>query len=119
MTVTPFSLRIFVADGDPDGLRVVERSNWIGKALVFPRALLPRVKARDKLGQTRVYLLLGPREDSEGEMLRIGQGDRRLSIVREVEAEVETNLKRAQALRQSVLRSAFAIKATRETMRPA
>ena len=38
---TPFSLRIFVADGDPDGLRIVEKSNWIGKALVFPRALLP------------------------------------------------------------------------------
>ncbi len=33
---TPFSLRIFVADGDPDGLRLVERSNWIGKAVIFP-----------------------------------------------------------------------------------
>ena len=37
----PFSLRIFVADGDPDGLRIVDKSNWIGKALVFPRAPLP------------------------------------------------------------------------------
>ncbi len=36
----PFSLRIVVADGDSDGLRVVKRSNWIGKALIFPRALL-------------------------------------------------------------------------------
>ena len=36
-TPMPFSLRIFVADGDPDGLRLVERSNWIGKAVVFPR----------------------------------------------------------------------------------
>ena len=35
----PFSLRIFVADGDPDGLRIVDRSNWNGKALVFPRAV--------------------------------------------------------------------------------
>jgi hypothetical protein len=26
--ITPFSLRIFVADGDPDGLGIVERSNW-------------------------------------------------------------------------------------------
>lgn len=34
---TPFSLRIFVADGDPDGLRIVDKSNCIGKALVFPR----------------------------------------------------------------------------------
>lgn len=71
----PFSLRIFVADGDPDGLRVVERSNWIGKALVFPRALLPKVKQREELGQTGIYLLLGPREDGEGEMLYIGEGD--------------------------------------------
>lgn len=60
---------------DPDGLRVVERSNWIGKALVFPRALLPKVKLREELGQTGVYLLLGPREDGEGEMLYIGEGD--------------------------------------------
>lgn len=72
---TPFSLRIFVADGDPDGLRIVERSNWIGKAVVFPRALLPRVKQREEFGQTGVYLLIGPREDGEGEMLYIGEGD--------------------------------------------
>ena len=51
---TPFSLRIFVADGDPDGLRVVERSNWIGKALIFPRALLPKVKQRDEIGRAHV-----------------------------------------------------------------
>lgn len=42
-STNPFSLRIFVADGDPDGLRLVERSNWIGKAVVFPRALLPAI----------------------------------------------------------------------------
>jgi len=71
----PFSLRIFVADGDPDGLRLVERTNWVGKAIVFPRALLPKIKQRDELSQTGVYLLLGPREDGEGEMLYIGEGD--------------------------------------------
>lgn len=72
---TPFSLRIFVADGDPDGLRIVERSNWVGKAVVFPRALLPKIKQRDEFGQTGVYLLIGPREDGEGEMLYVGEGD--------------------------------------------
>ena len=73
--MTPFSLRIFVADGDPDGLRIVDKSNWIGKALVFPRALLPRVKARPELAQTGVYLLLGPRPDGEGDVLYVGEGD--------------------------------------------
>lgn len=75
MISTPFSLRIFVADGDPDGLRLVERSNWVGKALMFPRALLPQVKQRPELSQTGVYLLLGPREDGEGDMLYVGEGD--------------------------------------------
>ena len=65
----PFSLRIFVADGDPDGLRLVERSNWIGKALVFPRKLYPEVRNRSEFQQTGVYLLL----DGEGETIYIGE----------------------------------------------
>ncbi len=42
MTI-PFSLRIFVADGDPNGLRIVDKSNWVGKAQVSLLALLPQV----------------------------------------------------------------------------
>lgn len=72
---TPFSIRIFVADGDPEGLRLVERSNWIGKAVLFPRSQLPDVKKRDEFQQTGVYLLLGPEENGDGEMLYIGEGD--------------------------------------------
>lgn len=75
ITPQPFSLRIFVADGDPDGLRLVERSNWIGRAVVFPRALYPKVRGRDEFKQTGVYLLLGPRTDGDGEMLYVGEGD--------------------------------------------
>ncbi|ART48552.1 hypothetical protein [Acidovorax carolinensis] len=33
------------------------RPDWIGMALVFPRALQPQVKARPELAQTGVYLL--------------------------------------------------------------
>jgi hypothetical protein len=75
MESRPFTLRIFVADGDPDGLRVIERSNWVGRALVFPRTLFPIVKARDEFNQTGVYLLIGPRPDGEGEMVYVGEGD--------------------------------------------
>ncbi len=39
----------------------------------------------------------------------VAEVDRRLSIVRGVEAQVEANLKRAQSLRQAVLTKAFAI----------
>ena len=39
----------------------------------------------------------------------VAEVDRRLSIIREVQAEVDANLKRAQALRQAVLARAFAV----------
>lgn len=45
----------------------------------------------------------------EVQRILIDEVDRRLSIVRGVEAQVEANLKRAQALRQAVLAKAFAI----------
>ena len=69
------TLRIYVVNGDPDGLRVVDRTNWNGKALVFPRTLLPTVKQRAEFTQTGVYMLVGPRTDAEGEMLYVGEGD--------------------------------------------
>ena len=71
----PFTLKIFVVNGDPDGLRLVERSNWTGKAVMFPRAIFTEVRSRDEFNQTGVYLLLGPRDSGEGEMLYIGEGD--------------------------------------------
>jgi hypothetical protein len=74
-TASPFTLRIFVADGDPDGLRIVERSNWIGKAVIFPRALYPVVRQREEFQQTGVYLLIGPQESGDGDQLYIGEGD--------------------------------------------
>ncbi len=42
----------------------------------------------------------------------VAEVDRHLSIIREVEAEVDTNLKRAQALRQATLATAFHIENT-------
>ena len=71
----PFALTIFVADGDPDGLRLVSRTNWIGQAVIFPRALYTLVRERSEFQQTGVYLLLGPGPDGDGEMLYIGEGD--------------------------------------------
>lgn len=75
VSAQPFSLRIFVADGDPDGLRLAERSNWIGKAVVFPRSLYSKIKERDEFARAGVYLLLGPSDDGNGTTLYIGQGE--------------------------------------------
>lgn len=72
---TPFTLTIFVADGDPDGLQLVERSNWNGKAVVFPRATYTDVRGREEFQQTGVYLLLGPDPETDRDMVYVGEGD--------------------------------------------
>ncbi len=35
------TIRIFLADGSPNGVLTAEIMNWIGKAVVAPRARLP------------------------------------------------------------------------------
>lgn len=32
----PFSVRIFLVDGDPSGIKTVEKTNWSGVGLMFP-----------------------------------------------------------------------------------
>lgn len=57
----PFSIRIFVPSGNPEGVRIVSRDDWPGKAIVFPRELLGEVKGRLEYKQPGVYLLAGGR----------------------------------------------------------
>lgn len=71
----PFSIRIFVPDGDPDGLRLVEKSNWTGIGVVFKRTGYKQVVGRDEFGRTGIYILVGTSEDSALPMLYIGEGD--------------------------------------------
>lgn len=61
-TARPTSIRIFLADGTPEGIRVVEKSNWTGKAIVASRAQLTEVLHRDELARPGVYVLVGPGE---------------------------------------------------------
>lgn len=57
----PFVIKIFCADGDPNGLRIINKSNWSGQGLACPRSMLPdyannSVYKYDKPG---VYVLVG------------------------------------------------------------
>lgn len=71
----PYSLRIFVPAGDPDGLRTIEKSNWNGCGIVIPRALLGEARQRKELNRTGVYILVGPAEESGLPRIYIGEGD--------------------------------------------
>ena len=76
MTTLGTSIRIFLTDGTPDGLRLVEKANWTGLALVAPRSLYSQVRSRGEFDRPAVYLLRGPDDErSGGTKLYIGEAD--------------------------------------------
>jgi len=70
-----FAVTVFLPTGDPEGLKVVEKSNWSGRGLVIPRSIFPESKNRQELENTGVYLLFGPSETSSLPVLYVGEGD--------------------------------------------
>jgi hypothetical protein len=73
-TARPTSIRIFLADGTPEGIRIVEKSNWTGRAVVASRAQLTDALHRDELVRPGVYVLLGPSETGTSRIY-IGEAD--------------------------------------------
>ena len=72
----PFTIRIFVPDGDPEGVRLIDRMNWTGLGLVFRRSDWLEVRKRDEMERTGIYVLVGHREeDDDLPTLYIGQAD--------------------------------------------
>jgi hypothetical protein len=75
--VTPGeTIKIFLPDGQPDGIKIVEKLGWTGRALQVPRSQWADRRSRDELGRPGVYVLTGPRDDggSLPEMY-IGEGE--------------------------------------------
>ena len=71
-----FTLRMFVPDGDPEGVRFIDRMNWTGLGIVFPRSKWPEVRNRAELGRTGVYILTGYSEgDDDLQTVYVGQAD--------------------------------------------
>ncbi|ADB15813.1 conserved hypothetical protein [Pirellula staleyi DSM 6068] len=71
----PFSITIFVPDGDPDSLRLVEKSNWTGIGVVFNRTNYKQVVLQEEFERTGVYVLVGDSETSGLPTIYIGEGD--------------------------------------------
>lgn len=69
MTSEPYNIGIFVADGDPDGVRVLHRPGWTWRGVAFRRIDWNRARLRDELKRAGVYVLLGHDENSENETL--------------------------------------------------
>jgi hypothetical protein len=69
-----FSVRIFIPSGQSEGLHIVEKSNWTGQGLVFPRAQYAEARKRPELSRTGVYVLWGPGE-TQLPRVYVGEGD--------------------------------------------
>lgn len=74
-TGRPFSIHIFCPDGNPAGLRMISKSNWTGRSIVFPRSILPAVKSGKEFTKPGVYVLVGPPEDGELPRIYVGEAD--------------------------------------------
>lgn len=70
------TIRLFLVDGTPQGLRLVERMGWTGVFLAFSRADYAAARVRDEVCRTGVYVLVGPDPDGpRGQRIYVGEGD--------------------------------------------
>jgi hypothetical protein len=70
------TVRLFLADGLPQGIIIADVGNWNGKALAAPRGRLPELLRRPEASRTGVYILLGPNPDQiDGVLAYIGEAD--------------------------------------------
>lgn len=63
MTNQPKTIITYLVDWNPTGIKTVELSNWIGKAIVIPRSKLKESKDRLETKQPAIYFLFGEDEN--------------------------------------------------------
>ena len=74
-----FSVRIFIPTGEPEGLRIIEKSNWTGQGIFFPRSIYPNVRGWKELKRTGVYVLWSVSEPRSLPLTYVGEGDELLA----------------------------------------
>lgn len=71
----PYTIRIFVQDGDPEGVRIVDKMNWTGCCVTFPRDKWRAVRNQEELQRPGVYVLVGHDEETDLASIYIGQAE--------------------------------------------
>ncbi|MDX9854984.1 MAG: GIY-YIG nuclease family protein [Tenuifilaceae bacterium] len=71
----PYTIKLFMPDGNPNTFKIIEKMNWTGVGLELSRDVWELHKSRKEFEQAGVYILVGYDEDSELPTVYIGQGD--------------------------------------------
>lgn len=69
------SLQFFMPKGERDGVRIIEKSDWTGKGIAFPRTHLYEARDRDEASSVGVYILWGKATASGMATVYIGESD--------------------------------------------
>jgi hypothetical protein len=70
------SVRLFLADGTPDGLLTADIMNWTGHIVAAPRSDLAALLKRSKTNRTGIYILIGDDPESVGcQIAYVGEAD--------------------------------------------
>jgi len=73
--MTGFTVPIFIPDGNPSSVRILQRSTHTGRLLTCNRAFLSAALGRPELAQSGLYFLLGEDPDTTASRLYIGESD--------------------------------------------
>ena len=74
VTANGFAITIAIPSGEPDGVRVVEKSGWSGTGIDFPRSAFTEIKNQfDELQRPGIYVLW--EQDSEYPKVYVGQSE--------------------------------------------
>ena len=71
----PITIKLFLTDGKPEGIRTAEISNWTGKAIAGPRSELAELLKREELVSPGVYFLTGVDPETDKPSLYIGEAE--------------------------------------------
>ena len=72
----PYTIRLFVVNGDPEGVRIIEKMNWTGQGIAFPREEWQTVRDRQEFERPGIYILVGYQSDDDDLMsIYVGEGD--------------------------------------------
>jgi hypothetical protein len=69
------SIKIFLADGSPSGLRHVEITNWSGQAIACPRSRFSELKNWEESKRPGIYFLLEKHFTDEKNSVYIGESE--------------------------------------------